>query len=207
MKVYFVRHGQTELNAARQLQHPETPLSENGRQQASFVAKRFTSIEIDTIIASDLPRAKVTAEIIAERIQKPISFTPLLRELKKPSEYRGKTYDDPVTVEINKQMKEHALDRNWHYSDEENFYDLYERASKAVTSFEELGKDNLLVVSHSATIRMMIAVMIFADMLTPEMFERMRSHIKISNTGITLCEYDGERWRLLTWNDYAHLGE
>ena len=41
MAIVLVRHGETESNAQRVLQHPETPLSERGLAQARRVAERL----------------------------------------------------------------------------------------------------------------------------------------------------------------------
>ena len=57
MKVYLVRHGETPLNAARILQHPDTPLSERGAVQAERVAQRLAGCGVAAILTSDAPPA------------------------------------------------------------------------------------------------------------------------------------------------------
>ena len=64
MKIYFVRHGESEGNVSKIYQHNETALTPQGEKQARTLAKRFLHIPIDLIISSDLKRAKQTSEIL-----------------------------------------------------------------------------------------------------------------------------------------------
>ena len=80
MKVYLVRHGETPLNAARILQHPDTPLSERGVAQAERVAQRLAGCGLAGILTSDYARAHATAEAIGVAAGTPIEVEPLLRE-------------------------------------------------------------------------------------------------------------------------------
>lgn len=122
MIVYFVRHGESEGNATNTHQSKTTPLSDIGKDQAKLLAKRFRHIPVDTIIASDYLRTQQTAEILNQEIQKNLELTPLLREFKNPSEIQGKKSNDPLVMEIKKQVLQHKNDPNWHYSDDENFF-------------------------------------------------------------------------------------
>lgn len=66
-RVLLVRHGQSEWNATGRWQgQADAPLSDLGRRQAEAAAKAVGSV--DAIISSDLARAAVTAEIIADRL-------------------------------------------------------------------------------------------------------------------------------------------
>ena len=80
MEVIFVRHGETPLNAARVFQHPDTPLSERGLAQAEAAARRLESMNVHTIVSSDMMRARQTAEALARRLSLPVAQTPLLGE-------------------------------------------------------------------------------------------------------------------------------
>lgn len=67
--IWFVRHGQTELNKARRYQGiTNSPLTPYGQQQAHALAHRLQRIPFRTVIVSPSQRAQETAEIIvAER--------------------------------------------------------------------------------------------------------------------------------------------
>src|SRR6266516_4611482 len=65
----LVRHGETDWNAAGRLQgHTDRPLNDFGRAQAKKLAEQLANDGITAIYASDLARARETAEIVAERI-------------------------------------------------------------------------------------------------------------------------------------------
>jgi broad specificity phosphatase PhoE len=83
--VYFVRHGSTEGNEQGAYQHAPTPLSELGRRQAAFVARRFERIPVDIVIASDMERAAETGRCIAERNRFPLVVEPLFHEILHPT--------------------------------------------------------------------------------------------------------------------------
>ncbi len=65
MKIYFVRHGETQWNKERRLQgQTNIPLNENGRQVAELSREGIKNIHFDIAYASPLVRAKETAEIL-----------------------------------------------------------------------------------------------------------------------------------------------
>jgi broad specificity phosphatase PhoE len=77
----LVRHGETDWNADGRLQgQTDRPLSDFGRRQALQFADELADEELDAIYASDLARARETAEIVGERLGLPVVFDPDLRE-------------------------------------------------------------------------------------------------------------------------------
>jgi broad specificity phosphatase PhoE len=64
-KVYFVRHGQSQANLGKVYANFDSPLTELGLEQARAVAGQLADKKISLIIASDMVRAKQTAEEIA----------------------------------------------------------------------------------------------------------------------------------------------
>ena len=65
----LVRHGETDWNADGRLQgHTDRPLSDFGRRQARQLADELADEELEAIYASDLARARETAEVLGERL-------------------------------------------------------------------------------------------------------------------------------------------
>lgn len=65
MKVYIIRHGQTDWNVQRKMQGvTDIELNETGMSQAEEARKKINELDIDLILSSPLKRAKKTAEIL-----------------------------------------------------------------------------------------------------------------------------------------------
>ena len=142
MAIFVARHGETDLNAARTIQLPSTPLSERGRRQAAQLGDRLAPLGIARILSSDLARAIETAAAIAARSGAPIEVDPLLRE-RDFGDIRGTPYDalgglDPF-----------ALD--YHPPNGESWTQFYERVAAAwelVARVAAATDGNLAVVTH-----------------------------------------------------------
>jgi broad specificity phosphatase PhoE len=98
--VYFVRHGETDNNAAKVYQDGFSKLSEKGKRQAEVVAERFTRIPVDVVISSDMDRALETAQFIAKRVDKELILSSLFREMLRPSVIWNRSHSDPEVKTI-----------------------------------------------------------------------------------------------------------
>lgn len=95
---YFVRHGQSEGNAARVFTgQTDSPLTERGRQQAAAVAEELAKVRFDRIVSSDLSRTRDTAEVIAKPHGLPVEVVPALREID-VGERTGKDFDETAAL-------------------------------------------------------------------------------------------------------------
>lgn len=205
MRVYFVRHGESEFNAQGLHQHADVPLSALGRRQAKFLAKRFERIPFDIIISSSYLRAKETAEIINRERGKPVEYLEMLHELKRPSEIIGRHGEDLDVVELKQRIIANYEHGDWRHSDEETYNELRDRAGAVLGHLEERREEHILAVSHGVFIKMLVAHMLFGPALTAKEFLPFYYGLKSSNTGVTICDLQEGKWRLITWNDRAHL--
>ena len=80
MAIFLIRHGETEGNAFRIVQRPDSPLSARGVVQAERLARRLAHDGIAQIVSSDLVRAVSTAQRLHDVTGVPLSFEPLLQE-------------------------------------------------------------------------------------------------------------------------------
>ncbi len=83
MQLYFVRHGESEANAAGIWSPLEAQLTDSGRWQATAAGcdARERGLEFDRILSSPLPRAHETARLIADELDYSIHDIELLPSL------------------------------------------------------------------------------------------------------------------------------
>ncbi|OHA81542.1 MAG: hypothetical protein A2675_03685 [Candidatus Yonathbacteria bacterium RIFCSPHIGHO2_01_FULL_51_10] len=211
MRVYFVRHGESEENVQRINFGGEALLTEHGERQAAFVAKRLKNIPNTRIIASTFVRAQQTAKIISECLGLPVESSELFVERRYPTGYAGEHYDSQFIQEYTRQRKENGDNPDWKYSDDESFNDLKQRALEALRFIGSHSDEHLVVVSHSIFMRMLMMCMIFGEELEPAVFRKFSHATPTANTGITIADYGPcvscgkTHWKLISWNDHAHL--
>lgn len=94
VRLLLVRHGQTDLNAARRYQgHLPTPLNAVGCAQAEALGRRLAGEPLDAVLSSDLPRALETARAIALHHALGVRCEPRLREIALGG-WEGLTFDE-----------------------------------------------------------------------------------------------------------------
>jgi len=134
----LVRHGETDWNAEGRLQgHTDTPLNDYGRRQAAALAEQLAGDGIAAIYASDLSRARETAEIVGGRIGLPVSVEPDLRE-KNWGSWEGLTPKERDAVEFAGESTEEHRERTL-------------RALLAISARHP--DERVLVVTHGGSVR------------------------------------------------------
>lgn len=82
MKIYLIRHGETDWNLQQLLQgSTDIPLNENGLELARETAGGLSDVPFDLIYTSPLQRARQTAEIIRGERDIPLLDEPRIREI------------------------------------------------------------------------------------------------------------------------------
>ena len=96
MELICVRHGRTAWNAGRRFQgQTDIPLDDEGLAQAQALAAHLSAEHFDLALASDLARARVTAETILAEHAVALELTPHLREMHFGL-WEGLTWDEIV---------------------------------------------------------------------------------------------------------------
>lgn len=155
MKLYFIRHGQTEQNASGIIQgHTHGKLSELGKKQADLTGKRLQKEKIDIIYASDLDRASDTAKAIHRyRPHTRIVFTKELRE-RNYGRLNGKGQKEAGWTRENKLTHPNYLTP----PGGETFADMQKRAGKFFRKILSAHpNDSVVIVSHGTIGRAFLA--------------------------------------------------
>jgi alpha-ribazole phosphatase len=67
LRLYLIRHGEVEgVGSGKLLGRTDTPLSDQGLEQARQLAEVLSATQLSAVYCSDLQRARTTAEIIAK---------------------------------------------------------------------------------------------------------------------------------------------
>lgn len=144
MKIYFVRHGQTDWNIQNRLQGSvDIPLNPTGINQAHILADKLNSIHFDLIISSPLSRALHTANIINENRNIPLmTETSLLeRSFGCLEGIKGNEYDKNLFWDYAK---------NYQYKDVEPIQNFFNRIYKYLDFLIKTYPDkSVLLVSHN----------------------------------------------------------
>ena len=195
-RFYFVRHGETLLNAEHIRQGADGALSPTGRAQAERAAAYLARFPIRRIVASSYERARETALIISTHLHAPALYSDLLVERRNPSEIIGKRANAPEVLRITDRIDGAYHDDTYRYSDEENFTDMKQRARKALTLLSRQGARETCVVTHGIFLKMLIAYLLYRQRLTAAGYVKLSFFNSADNAGITVCEY--HPWKM--WN-------
>ncbi len=206
-KVYFVKHAESEDDHNEVHMRKDTPLSEDGREQASLLAGRFSHTPFDLLIASPLERSKETAEFIGLASSKNIVFEDIFNEIKEPTVLEGSSHEDQDFESVRGVLQEKWHLPAWHYADEENFTDARNRAKRALKLLEEIESKSVVVVTHGHFLTMLFLVMALGKMVTADEFITFDTFSHTDNTGISFCELGEKGWKMRTWNDITHITE
>lgn len=149
MSILLVRHGETALNAARIVQHPDTPLNRRGIGQARRLAERLSEFPVSNIVSSDYRRAHMTAEAIADATGLPIAIQESLRE-RNFGEARGMPHAE---------LPQDLYAPDYHPRGGESWPMFHARVAVAweeITARAARVKGDLVVVSHALVCRALV---------------------------------------------------
>lgn len=215
---YFIRHGESLLNAAHIRQGAEGGLSEKGKLQAEKVGKNLSSIHFEAFLVSPFERTKETALLMSPYItcDSQIEYIDLLVERRNPTEIIGKPADNSEVMHIVDLIDKSYHNDDFRYSDEENFSDLKIRARKLLLYLAHRKENTVLVITHSIFLKMIASYILHGENLNAQTYNLLSFVNSSSNASVTILTYDSgwlgdgyfgrlffppeKRWRLVTWD-------
>ena len=199
-RIYLIRHGATQLSAEdRFAGATDVPLSDIGREQARGLSKRLAEDPIVAVYCSPMKRTIETAQIIAE----PHELTPIARE--ELSEINHGHWETMLRSEVESQFgEEYAAweEDPYTFAPEggESGISLMARALPTIRELVERHKNqNVVVVSHKATIRLILCSFLGIDA------RGYRDRLDQSPASLNALDFkDAVRARLMLYNDISH---
>ena len=96
MKLYLVRHAKSRAMENNERQSSQSPLSDEGRKQATALAKRIAREKIDMIISSKWDRAYQTAEIVSEILKLKFETIEGIHEKEQSPDLEGASFKSSI---------------------------------------------------------------------------------------------------------------
>lgn len=199
LKLYIIRHGQTEWNVERRLQGwKNSELTESGRRNAERLAEKLKDVDFDKIYTSTQKRAIDTGNIIKGDRDIELITLENLKERGFGS-WEGMKIEeiDRLHGKMYKTYKEtpHLYDP----IDGESFEEIYARVNKALDEIISKKGENILVVSHGITIKIMISI------IKEIPLERLNEIPTYEGTALSICQLDRDRLEFILEGDTSHI--
>ena len=202
-RLLLVRHGATTLSAEdRFAGATDIPLSDEGRAQAAALAERLRDDPIDAIYCSPMRRTLETASIVAE----PHGLTPVSRPALREIDHGH--WEGLTRQEVESRFKDEYA--RW---EEDPFssapaggecgVDVMARALPVIRAIVEAHHDQqVVVVSHKATIRLIISSLLGFDA------RGYRDRLDQAPACLNVLDFkDPVRARLMLFNDVSHYAD
>ncbi len=202
-RVFMVRHGATVLSAEdRFAGATDVDLSEEGREQTRRLADRLSREKITAVYASPLGRAVETAQILAGPHKLEVQTRDEFREIS-----HGR-WEQLTRREVEEKFSEEAAE--WE-KDPYTFAPAGGESGLAVTAralpalvdlVRKHSGENILLVSHKATIRLLLSSLLGFDP------RRYRDNLDQKPAALNIVDFrDATRARLTLFNDTSHYSE
>ena len=202
-RVFMVRHGATVLSAEDRFAGvTDVELSEEGREQARRLAERLRQEKISAVYASPLGRTVETARILAAPHDLEVQTCDGFREISHGH------WEGMKRREVEKKFPDEIAE--WE-KDPYTFAPAGGESGLAVTAralpalidlVREHPGENILVVSHKATIRLLLSSLLGFDP------RRYRDNLDQKPAALNIVDFrDPTRARLTLFNDTSHYDE
>jgi len=198
-KIFLVRHGETAWNNQLRYQgHSDIPLSEKGRAQARALSHKLAGETFNAFYASDLTRARETAEIIAQPHGLPVITKSQLRETKFGA-WEGLKYSE-IMERYPEVLASWTTDPlSTRIPDGESLRDVAERVMAGLAEIiENHPEERVVIAAHGGTIRIILASILHMDL---NQYWRLRQ----DNTALNIVDFYNEKAIVSLVNDVSHL--
>lgn len=189
MKLYMVRHGQSQTNLERRFTgQAQAPLTEQGIADARRAGEKLAGIPFDRIYSSDLIRAVQTAKEAIPGCE-PIQL-PVLREISVGPKLEWRSVGE-CEAEYGQALWEHRNAYNFVPYGGENENMLIARARQFLSLLENDPCERAVAFSHAGFITCVLGQVLGVSF--------NRHHVTCLNGSIAVFSYRDGRWLLEQW--------
>jgi broad specificity phosphatase PhoE len=198
--ILLARHGQSDWNLERRWQgHADRPLTEQGKEQARALAERLEEIRLDAVYASDLERARATAEAVAVPRGLEVHQRADFREVDVGS-WSGLTREEAEDGYPDDFARWLNGEAGWR--DGETYEEMSSRVLEAVREIVARHPDGrVLIVAHGGPIRAVHAAALGMDVHEYRRLRPVEPNARLS----AVCAEDGRLTRLCPANEIPDL--
>jgi alpha-ribazole phosphatase len=196
MKLFLVRHGETDCNVQKRYQgQSDTELNVKGIAQAWALQHRFLSEPVDAVYTSPLLRAERTARIISA--ERDINIV-TRRDLMEISFGRLEGLSYQEILDRHPRWDAEAFDFTPYGG--ENMQQLAARIGTFLQAIrdEQRDNDNVLIVAHSGSLRVMLCLLLGMDINNWWRFQS-------DNASVSIVDNMERAPVLALLNDTSHL--
>jgi len=197
IELIVVRHGETDWNRQHRFQGQiDVPLNDVGRAQAQRLAQRLAGERFDAVVASDLQRARATADVAVAGSS--IASDPLWRE---QAFGMLEGLDAPTIIEQHPQLWAHWLrhDADYALPGGESVRTFHQRVLQAMQQLaRQYAGARVAVFTHGGVLDMLWRAAHHAPLHGPRLCE-------IPNTGINRLRWHDDALEIVQWADASHL--
>ena len=199
MRLIVVRHGETLYNVqSRFTGQSDIPLSALGERQAAALGKRLAAEPLATIAASDLQRARVTAQAIARYHELPVQEDADLREIAFGA-WEGSTYDEIMARDADLVQRWLSDPTIYAPPGGETVIQLRDRVAPALQRWRtRYPEATILWAVHGGVIEVLLCHLQGVDL-------KLRWQFRHENASITEIELNGKDATLVRLNEITHL--
>jgi broad specificity phosphatase PhoE len=199
-RVFLVRHGATVLSAEdRYAGSADVALSDEGRAQARALGARLASEPLAAAYASPMSRTRETAELIVAGRGMSVAAVPEIRETDH-GHWEGRTREDIRAAFPDEYARWERDPFTFAPSRGETGLQVLARALPAFLAIVHRHANGaVLVVSHKATIRLVIGELLGVEL------RGYRDRLDMSPCGLNILDVkSGAEARLVLYNDVSH---
>ncbi len=201
MRLIVVRHGETLYNVqGRFTGQMDIPLSALGERQAAALGKRLAAEPLAAIAASDLQRARVTAQAITRYHELPVQEDADLREMTFGA-WEGSTYDEIVARDADLVQRWLSDPTIYAPPGGETVIQLRDRVVRALERWQtRCPETTILWAVHGGVIEVLLCHLLGVDL-------KLRWQFRHENASITEIELGRKGTRVVHLNETTHLDE